>query len=145
MSSQRHLARIAAMQTLYSYLERDSRLDLDAAFKFVLAELPQTLKQEDFARSIFDGAISQKTKLLAEIEKFSTEHSLKKLDNLSLAILLIGAWELLFASEKTPLEIVINEAIELAKEFGKETSAPLINAILSKIANQDKDNEKNNL
>src|SRR3989344_7022670 len=55
------------------------------------------------------------------IEKAAPEFPIEKINKTDLAILRLAVFELLFKKE-TPAKVVIDEAIELAKEFGGETS-----------------------
>jgi N utilization substance protein B len=60
---------------------------------------------------------------------------LEKINKVDLAILRCAIWELQVEA-KTPPKVIIDEAIELAKEFGTDTSAPFINGVLGSIINQ---------
>lgn len=60
---------------------------------------------------------------------------LDKINKVDLAILRCAIWELLF-QDKTPPKVVIDEAVELAKEFGTDTSSSFINGVLGSIINQ---------
>lgn len=67
-----------------------------------------------------------------KIAQFATERPLSQVNKLDLAILRLGVFELVVRKEKPA--IVIDEAVEIAKEFGGETSPKFVNAILGKIA-----------
>lgn len=58
-----------------------------------------------------------------------------KINKVDLAILRCAIWEL-NSESKTPPKVIIDEAIELAKEFGTDSSAPFINGVLGSIINQ---------
>jgi N utilization substance protein B len=74
--------------------------------------------------------------LLPEIDKklseFATERPLSQVNKLDLAILRIGVFELVYQHLKAG--VVIDEAIEIAKEYGSDTSPKFINAVLGKVA-----------
>ena len=74
------------------------------------------------------------------IEKAAPEFPIEKINKTDLAILRLAVFELLFKKE-TPAKVVIDEAIELAKEFGGETSPSFINGALGNVVN--KKNETN--
>ena len=61
------------------------------------------------------------------------DRSIIQLDPIELAILRIGCYELIFCSD-IPFKVVINEAVELAKQFGAEQSHRYVNGILDKLA-----------
>lgn len=67
-----------------------------------------------------------------QIREYAKERPLADINKLDLAILRLGVFELVYKKEKPA--IVIDEAIEIAKEFGGDTSPKFVNAILGKIA-----------
>jgi transcription antitermination protein NusB len=66
-----------------------------------------------------------------KIQKAATEWPLDKLNKIDLAILRLAVYELDF--EETPPKVVIDEAVELGKEFGSENSSSFINGVLGTI------------
>lgn len=60
---------------------------------------------------------------------------LEKINKVDLSILRCAIWELKI-EQKTPPKVVIDESIELAKQFGTDTSASFINGVLGSIINQ---------
>ena len=58
--------------------------------------------------------------------------TIDRLAKVDLNILRIGAYEIMF-NEKVPPNVVINEAVEIAKRFGDDQSGKFVNGILSKI------------
>ncbi len=83
-----------------------------------------------FARTLLAGVFGHK----AEIDRIIDERALGwKLDRLPMVdrnILRLALYELLFAD--TPPEVVINEAVELAKDYGTEQAPAVINGILDR-------------
>lgn len=132
MASQRHIARIVAMQTIFSLLHRPG-LSADDAFLFVLSEFPNNLQDPEFAKRLVKEALAHRTEIEEQLFAHSYDKHNEKIDPITLAILLVGAYELCYDEQKQAPAIIINEAVELAKEYGKETSSSLVNALLSKI------------
>ncbi len=70
---------------------------------------------------------------LPEIDPIITRNApkwpLDKINKVDLSILRYASWELIYRQE-TPPKVVIDEAIELAKEFGTESSPSFVNAVL---------------
>lgn len=66
------------------------------------------------------------------IEEAAPEFPVEKINKIDLAILRLAVFELLF-SKKEPPKVVIDEAVELGKEFGGDTSSSFINGALGKI------------
>lgn len=72
-----------------------------------------------------------------QIEYAAPEFPIDKINRVDLAILRLAVYELLVA-KKEPPKVIIDEAIELAKEYGGETSPAFINGALGKVINNDK-------
>lgn len=109
----RHQQRIQIVQELYAY-SFFSRQPID---KFQL----KTKK-----------IIEIREQLNSQIEKFAPKFPLKKIAKVDLAILQLAIYELT-VEKKEPPKVIINEAVELAKELGSERSYAFVNAVLGKI------------
>jgi len=70
-------------------------------------------------------------KIDKKIEKSAPLWPLEKLNKIDLAVLRLAVYELTFS--KIPPKVVIDEAVELAKEFGSETSPSFVNGVLGTI------------
>lgn len=103
--------------------------------------------KELFAYSFSDQEIADDTKdVVAKFEELDKQvrlsapaWPLKKLNRIDLAILRLASFELLHS--ETPPKVVIDEAVELAKEYGGENSPSFINGVLGNIL-QRKENFK---
>jgi N utilization substance protein B len=133
MASIRRQARIAALQALY---------ELDCAKHKVeeaLARLRsgETLGQEalSFSEELVKGVLQNKPELDAIIEKFAPAFPLEQMSIIDRNILRLAIFEILF-NDKTPFKVAINEAIELAKQFGSDSSPRLINGVLGSITTE---------
>ncbi len=98
-------------------------------------ELVKLLYTYSFA-GIVDDEIEEIVELLptidAHIKRIASEWSLEDMNKIDLAILRHGVFELLQKTLKP--EIIIDESIEIAKEYGAQNSSKFVNAVLSKIA-----------
>lgn len=74
------------------------------------------------------------------ISRVAPEFPIDKINKVDLAILRLAAFELLVA-KKEPPKVIIDEAIELAKEYGGESSPAFINGALGKVIKNDKSSE----
>ncbi|HEV2339272.1 MAG TPA: transcription antitermination factor NusB [Patescibacteria group bacterium] len=100
----------------------------------------QRLIQEIFEEEFHHQSISknakaifaQKKTLDEKIASAATEFPVEKINKVDLAILRLAVYELLF-EKKEPPKVVVDEAIELAKEFGGESSSGFINGALGKL------------
>ncbi len=100
-----------------------------------------TLMQELFASSFADQGdelsttaaqiLAEKDKLDQAIAQFAKERPLTEINKVDLAILRLIVFE--STHKKTPKKVLINEAVELAKEFGSEGSSKFINGVLGKL------------
>jgi transcription antitermination protein NusB len=76
--------------------------------------------------------IDQKDFIDGSIQKAATEFPIDKINKVDLAILRLAVYELLIKKEEPP-KAIIDEAVELAKEYGGDTSPSFINGALGKI------------
>lgn len=76
--------------------------------------------------------IDNKTQLDKTIQDAAPDFPVEKINKIDLAILRLAAYELLI-DKKEPQHVVIDEAVELAKEFGNETSPGFVNGVLGHI------------
>ncbi len=76
--------------------------------------------------------IEQKELLDSRIHEAAPEFPIEKINKIDLAILRLAVYELL-VEKKAPANVIIDEAIELAKEYGNDTSPAFINGALGKI------------
>jgi len=76
--------------------------------------------------------INHQEKINQYINKFSLKFKVEKIAKVDLAILQLAIYELLI-EKKEPPKVIIDEAVELAKEFGSEKAYAFVNAILGKV------------
>lgn len=87
--------------------------------------------QKDFAIKLYDG-ILDKVKIVDEtVNVHLKEWEIDKIGTIERAILRLGTYEILFCDVDNA--VAINEAIELAKELGNETSPKFINGVLDAV------------
>lgn len=133
MARYRHIARTVALQTLVSLLLRDESSDEGAekVFAHVKREFaPELRRQDDFARELVKGVLDRRAVIDPKIQEFAPEWPLEKLSAVERVILEVGVFELMFHLQ-TPLGVIANEWVELAKEFGDETAGKFVNGVLS--------------
>ncbi len=133
MAGTRRKARIVALQTLY---ELDcTKHKAEEALAHLRAG--ETLPQEalSFSEELVKGVLQNKSELDALIKKFAPAFPPEQMSVIDRNILRLAIFEILF-SDKTPLKVAINEAIELAKEFGGDSSPRLINGVLGSITTE---------
>jgi N utilization substance protein B len=80
-----------------------------------------------------NSIINQIDDIDSQIIKFAPKWPIDKINRVDLSILRLAIWELLFSTDKTPSKVVIDEAVEIAKEYGNESSSSFVNAVLGSI------------
>ena len=113
-SDPRHLARQKIIQELFSY-----------SF---------SKKQDQDFSSKTQEIIKNLSKINPKIKKAAPEFPIDRLNKIDLAILRLAIFELII-NKKEPFRVIIDEAIELSKEFGSENSPQFINGALGAIVN----------
>ncbi|PIR41232.1 MAG: transcription antitermination factor NusB [Candidatus Yanofskybacteria bacterium CG10_big_fil_rev_8_21_14_0_10_46_23] len=131
----RHLARSIAMQVLYEwdFKGKNDSLIPELAERDI-EEFGPGLKDKDFVFSLINGTISHITDIDAIIEKAAPQWPIDQIAAVDRNVLRLGIFELLFGNrDEVPPKVAINEAIELAKNFGGDSSGRFINGVLGTI------------
>ena len=134
MAGIRRQARIAALQALYE-LDCTKHKVEEALARLRAGE---TLAQEalSFSEELVKGVLQNKSELDALIKKFAPAFPPEQMSIIDRNILRLAIFEILFFNDKTPFKVAINEAVELAKEFGSDSSPRLINGVLGSITTE---------
>ena len=132
----RHLARSIAMQSLFEW-------DFNSKDPKVLDEIVERNKKEfgpgldeeyPFIDRLMKGTIENLQTIDTIIEKAAPEWPIAQITSVDRAVLRLGLYELLFGSrEEVPPKVAINEAIELAKSFGGDSSGKFVNGVLGTV------------
>lgn len=130
--SNRHLARAIAMQALYEWDFYGGEKDPIEIVERNLTEFAEQLDEKDFCRGILRGVIDNQEKIDGTITKFAPDWPLEKIMTVDRNVLRIGTYELLFNFD-IPSKVAINEAIELAKTYGGESSGRFVNGVLGAV------------
>lgn len=131
----RHLARSVVLQSLFEWdFRRVNENEMDEVVTRNASEFAPGLGDATFAVKLADGVMKKRKDLDMIIEKAAPEWPLDKIANVDRNVLRLGLYELLFADRKeVPAKVAINEAIELAKTFGGETSGRFVNGVLGAV------------
>lgn len=126
----RRLAREKAFQSLFQIEVSD--IEPETAINHVLEEGE---KEDEFLHTLVYGTVEKKE----EIDQLITDHlenwSFSRLANVEKAVLRLAVYEMQFLKD-IPVNVSMNEAIELAKIFGGEESGRFVNGVLVKIVKQ---------
>lgn len=124
----RHQVRQSIVSLLYAAQLNQENKDFINEF---LDEKKIRNEQRKFTLDLYNGINEQLTLLDEKINECLKEHKLDGVASIEKAILRLGAYEILFTS--TQKAIIINEAIELAKEMAGDNAPKFINGVLDKI------------
>ena len=120
-----------ALQVLYEVdLTQHSAADV---YKLRLEDTPLTDELAEFARQIIFGVLPLTHPLDHAIEKYAPEWPFDQIAAIDRNILRIACWEFAVQRE-TPVKVAINEAVELAKMFGSDSTARFVNGVLGSLA-----------
>ena len=125
----RHLSRERALQILFQY-------DIHGTPGVWLEEFWKEYKTDEdaksFAEQLVEGVLEHKKELDVLIGKYATNWKVSRMQIVDRNILRLGAYELLWLDD-VPAKVSVNEAIELAKDFGDDEAAKFVNGILDKV------------
>lgn len=123
------------MQTLFEWDWHNKNAELAfAALNRNIAEFGSDSGDEPFMKKLTEGVLKKQGDLDRIIEKAAPDWPIDKISMVDRNILRIGLFELLFSDRKeVPAKVAINEAIELAKTYGGETSGKFVNGVLGAV------------
>ncbi|MDD5726170.1 MAG: transcription antitermination factor NusB [Patescibacteria group bacterium] len=131
--SNRHLARSLALQSLYEWdfhsLDQDKALEI---LERNLSEFAPEMDERPFALSLVKGVLKNKEEIDTAIGHFAPDWPIERITTVDRNVLRMGIFELVFDQE-IPSKVAINEAIELAKTFGGESSGKFVNGVLGAV------------
>ncbi len=129
----RRRARVIALQALF---EIDSvHHDPEVVLNQRLEDRPLPTRGSEFARALVQGVLQHQPELDSEIQKHAPEWPLGQMAIIDRNILRIAIFEMAI-DQGTPAKVAINEAVELAKMFGSESSRRFINGVLGAIVSK---------
>ncbi len=131
----RHLARSVVLQTLFEW---DTNHVKDKEVMTILARNVAEFGGDDadhpFMERLLSGVLAKKNDIDLVIVKAAPEWPLERIAPIDRNILRLGLYELLFSDRtQVPAKVAINEAIELAKTFGGDSSGRFVNGVLGAI------------
>jgi len=126
----RHKARRYAMQAMYQWqMTGDNIADIEVQF---LSEYETKNLDVEYFRELLHGVPANLAELDEQLAQF-LDRPLSELTPIEHAVLRVGCYELLNRKD-VPYKVIINEGLELAKEFGTVEGFKYVNGILDKIA-----------
>lgn len=123
-------ARGIALQALYEIEFSNHKVGLVIGHRFEEEELSDEL--QEFCRQIVAGILPIRNDLDTVIAKYAPDWPFDQVATIDRNILRIAVWELSVLGD-TPLKVIINEAVELAKLFGSDAAPRFINGVLGSL------------
>jgi N utilization substance protein B len=131
----RHLSRSIVLQSLFEWdLNTVEKNEIHAVLERNIEEFAPNKSDLPFMRRLIEGVLGKQKELDLIIEKAAPEWPIDRISPVDRNILRLGLYELLFADRsEVPAKVAINEAIELAKQFGGDNSGRFVNGVLGAV------------
>ena len=123
---------------MQSFFEHEARAgDLGEILEYNLSEYGDRISDRSFAASLAKKIERNYADIRELIKKHAPEWPVDRMDPVERAILVLGICELIDPEKDVPVNVAINEAIELAKTYGDESSGKFINGVLNAVAHDE--------
>lgn len=123
----RRTAREKALQALFQI--DMSKNEINDAIEHVL----EGERNDEYLNRLVTGVVDNKEEIDETIKKYLENWSLERLATVDRNLLRLAVFELLFCREEVPVNVILDEAIEVAKIYGDDQSSKFINGILSNV------------
>ena|SRR3990167_6058955 len=129
----RHQSRRLALAGIFSWLFSEQKTEECLGLSTELLEIDKDDKT--LTDTIVNGVKSYNDEIDKIISECAPDWPIDKISKIDLVILRIAVFELLY-SKKVPEKVAIDEAVELAKEFGNDTSSKFVNGVLGTVVDK---------
>ena len=131
MPGARRRARRIAFQALCEI--NSAGHDADKAMGHLLDESDLSEANAEFARALVNGVLANQEEIDRHIRGFAPAWPIEQIPMVDRSILRLAIYEMLL-DDKVPVKVAINEAVELAKAFGSESSSRFVNGVLGAVS-----------
>jgi N utilization substance protein B len=90
-----------------------------------------------YAGELVDGVLSQVSVIDQLIRKAAPAWPFDQMARIDRNIIRIALFEALYRPERVPFKIAVNEAVELAKQYGSDSSSRFVNGVVGKIVSEE--------
>jgi len=136
----RHTSRKIALSSLFCWLFNE----LNTEESMLLSKDAMESQASDFDSDLVSFLVEGVKKHSQEIDKIIVESApewpIDKIAKIDLVVLRLAIFELLYG-KKAPMKVAIDEAVELAKEFGNDTSHKFVNGVLGSVVEKHLENK----
>ncbi len=133
MKPRRHDARVVALQALYEWDTVGH--DIGSALARQLGRWQFSAEIQALAQELVQGVVSHQGEMDEIIKRFAPVYPVAQLSPIDRNILRLAIFEILYHN-KAQVKVAINEAVELAKEFGSDSSSKFINGVLGSVVSE---------
>lgn len=127
----RHAGRKLALSSIFCWLFSEQQGEPTVHICNELLE--EASFDYDLSERIVRGVKEHKKEIDEIIEQCAPDWPLDKISKVDLVVLRIAIFEILYSKNKVPDKVAIDEAVELAKEFGNDTSSKFVNGVLGTV------------
>jgi len=131
----RHRARIAVLQALFEIDCSNHKPFQVLELRLLELDLPEA--GAEFARDLFDTVLRHRSEIDALIARYAPEWPVDQIAVIDRNILRIAIAEILYHPD-TPIKVAINEAVELGKQFGSDSSSRFVNGVLGSLVAKER-------
>lgn len=132
--ARRSRAREVALQLLFQRDQNPTPVPRPAVERFARERLLNDAEMVAYCLALYDGTLSKQAEIDPVVAATATNWRLSRMHPADRNVLRLAAYELLFDPAGPPLEVVINEAVELARRFGSKDSPGFVNGVLDRAA-----------
>ncbi len=132
----RRIAREVALQSLFQidFNQCEAAEAVEAAV--AEHEEPNAPKAHSYALLLVEGVLAREREIDERLSKYAIDWTIERMPATDRNILRVAAFEILFAEPAVAVGVAINEAVEIAKEYGTEESPRFVNGVLGKLARE---------
>ena len=140
-SDPRHTSRKIALSSIFCWLFNEPNTEESMVLSKDAMETGETEFDHDLVSFLVEGVKKHSQEIDKIIEESAPEWPIDKIAKIDLVILRLAIFETIFG-KKAPLKVAIDEAVELAKEFGNDTSHKFVNGVLGTVVENYLSKEK---
>jgi N utilization substance protein B len=140
----RHTSRKLALSSIFSWSFAEPDIEKNIQASAEILEEEGIDYDDELTKFIVDGVREHREDIDKIIEECAPDWPLDKIAKIDLVILRIAIFEVLFG-KKTPVKVAIDEAVEIAKEFGNDTSHKFVNGVMGTVVERYMPSEKDKI
>ena len=137
----RHTSRKLALSSIFSWLFSEPNIEESILTSTEILEEEGVSYDDELTKFIVDGVKDHIEEIDKIIEESAPDWPIDKIAKIDLVILRIAIFEVLFG-KSTPVKVAIDEAVEIAKDFGNDTSHKFINGVMGTVVERYLPSEK---